>query len=106
MDWTTTEIHDCPDTTIESLVTVDNPRDTPPSLIIAMTLAKLEDTPPSETDFTLTDEVDPDALDDLVTDDTLDVKVEFTVDDYLIVAQSNGLVQIHSVEKGGQSAPS
>lgn len=106
MDWTNTEIHDHPDTTVASLTTFDNPQDASPSIVIAMAIAELEDTPPSKTEFTLTDEIDPDALDDIVTDDAHNVTVEFTVDDYIIVAQSNGMVQIRTIEEGDQSTPS
>ena len=99
MNWITNNIDDVSDTTVTSRTTFDDPRDAPPSVTIAMALASLEDTPPSRTNFALIDEVDPDALDDLVTDDTHDVRVTFTVDDYVIVAQSNGTVKIHSVEE-------
>lgn len=74
-----------------------------PSVAIAMELAELEDTSLSQTTFTLAEEVDPDALDDLVTDDTHDVTVAFTVDDYRIVAHGNGRVQIRTVEEGSTS---
>lgn len=99
MDWTTNERRDRLDTTVASRTTFNAPYGAPPSIAIAMALAELEGTPPSQTGFTLTDEVDPDTLDDLVTDDTDDVRVEFTVDDYLIVAQSNGRVQIRAIEE-------
>lgn len=76
-----------------------------PSVAIAMALAELEDTPLSQTTFTLADEVDPDALDDLVTDDSPDVTVAFTVTDYHIVAHGNGRVEIRTVEEGSTSPP-
>lgn len=98
MDWTTNDINDRAGTTVASRLTFSEPRGPPPSIVIAMALAKLEDSPQSQTDFTLADNVDPDALDDLVTDDTRDVRVEFTVDDYLIVVQGNGMVQIQDIE--------
>jgi hypothetical protein len=64
-----------------------------------MALADIEDRPPARTKFTLADAIAPGALDDLVTNDTHDVRVEFTVDDYLVVARSNGTVQIREVEE-------
>ncbi|NHN57857.1 MULTISPECIES: HalOD1 output domain-containing protein [Halorussus] len=99
MNPTDTESRDRRDATVVSRTTFNDPRGAPPSIAIAEALAELEDTPPSRTDFRLADEVDPDALDDLVTDDPLDVRVEFTVDDYLVVVQSNGMVQIRTVEE-------
>ena len=97
MNWTNSELHDRADTTVTSRTTFDDPRGAPPSIAIVTALAGLEETPPSRTDFTLADEVDPDALDDLVTGDTPDVRVEFTVGDYLVVVQGNGMVQIRTV---------
>ncbi|WP_170977488.1 HalOD1 output domain-containing protein [Halorussus salinisoli] len=99
MDWNNTGRRDRADTTVRSRTTFNDSQGTPPSIAIAMTLANLEDTPPSQTSFTLADEVDPDALDALVTGDIHDVEVTFTVNDYLIVAQSNGRVQIRDVEE-------
>lgn len=98
MDRTNNDINDPDDTTVASRLTFNDPQGPPPSIVIAMALAKLKDTPPSQADFTLADNVDPDALDDLVTDSTRDVRVEFTVEDYLIVAQGNGIVQIQDAE--------
>lgn len=91
-------INDRANTTVASRLTFNDPRGPPPSIVIAMGLAKLNATPPSQTGFTLADNVDPDALNALVTDSTRDVRVEFTVEDYLIVAQGNGIVQIQDVE--------
>lgn len=99
MDWTTNDIDDRSDTPPAPRTIFTDLRDPPPSIVIAMALAKLEDTLPSQTNFTLANEIDPDALDDLVTDDTYDVKVTFTVGDYFIVAQSNGRVQIRDIEE-------
>ena len=99
MNWNNTERHDRSDTTVASRSTFNDPGGPPPSIAIAMALANLEDTPPSQTTFTLADEVDPDALDDLVTGDFHDVEVTFTVGDYLIIVQSTGRVQIRDLEE-------
>lgn len=102
MDWIRTEIHDRSDSTDASRTTCVELRGAAPSTAIAMALAELEGTPPSLTGFTLADEVDPDALDDLVTTDG--VRVEFTVDDYLVVARGDGTVQIRTAE-GEEGSP-
>lgn len=99
MDWITDVINDRPDTTVASRTTFDDPRGVSPSIAIATALATLEDAPPCRADFTLTDGIDPDALDDLVTDDVHDAMVAFTMDDYVVVAQSNGRVEIRASEE-------
>lgn len=99
MNWNNTNIHDLSNTTVVRNTTFNDPPVESPSLAIAMALAALEEKPPSQTTFTLADEVDPDALNDLVTTETNDVGVTFTIDDYLIVAQSNGRVQIRTVKE-------
>lgn len=96
MDWIHTEIHDRSDAADPSRTTSVDQRDAAPSTAIAVALAELEETPPSRTEFTLADEVDPDALDDLVTTD--DVRVEFTVDDYLVVVRGDGTLHIRTSE--------
>lgn len=99
MDWTPTDIIDRPDTTVASCTTFTDTQGASPSIAIATTLASLEDTSPCRTDFRLADEVDSDALNDLVTDDDHDVMVAFTIEDYIVVVQSNGRMQILATEE-------
>lgn len=68
------------------------------SITIATALAKLKETPPTKTDFMLANVVDPEALDEFVTDGGQDVLVAFTIDDYHVITDSSGKVQIQSLE--------
>jgi hypothetical protein len=60
---------------------------------VATALAALDDDPAWQTDFTLADTIDPDALNDLVTA-TRDVRVTFPVQQALVVIQGDGRIQI------------
>lgn len=60
-------------------------------------LAAIEDTSPTEVDFVLHEQVDPDALDALLADDDADdeesrkdVTAEFSIDEYFVLARSDG----------------
>ena len=99
MDESDNKINDRHNTSIKYRTTFNDSQDASPSIAIATALATLEETPPSATDFTLTEGVNPDALDNLVTDDAHDVSIAFTIADYLVVVQSNGTIRIGDVDE-------
>ena len=72
----------------------NDPHGTLPSVTIATALASVENTPPYETDFSLADEIDPDTLDELLTNGPEDVEVTFTIEDYRVIAHGDGMVKI------------
>ena len=89
------------DTTLKTVnrTRFDEPHGAPPSVTIATGLATMEDVPPHETDFALADEIDPDALDELLTEEADDVAVTFTIDSYRVHAKSDGMVEIQVDER-------
>ena len=98
MDESDNRTNDHGNTSVKYRTSFNDSQDGPPSIAIATALASLEETPPSATDFTLTEGVDPDALDTLITDDAHDVVIAFTIADYIVVVQSNGAVEIRDAD--------
>lgn len=81
------------DTTVKQRTVFDAGCGPPPSVIVATALADLDDDPAWQTDFTLADTIDPDALDDLVTA-TRGVRVSFPIQQSLVVVQGDGRIEI------------
>lgn len=65
----------------------------PPSVVVATALADLDDDRAWQTDFTLADTIDPDALNDLVTA-TRGVRISFRIQQSLVIVQGDGRIQI------------
>ena len=81
------------ETTVEQRTVFDVGCGPPPSVVVATALADLNDDRAWQTDFTLADTIDPDALDDLVTA-TRGVRVSFPIQQSLVVVQGDGRIEI------------
>lgn len=67
----------------------------PPAVAIVSAIAAIEDTPPTELDFSLYDSIDPEALNKLVGDSgNTNMMIEFTIDGYEIQIQQNGTLTV------------
>lgn len=74
----------------------------PPSVAVVAAIAAIEDTPPTEVDFSLYERIEPDALDALFADETdneessADVMAEFSIDEYVVQVRSDGTITVTS----------
>lgn len=94
MDWLQIPQDDTTNATTPYRTKFNDPHGEQPCIAIATALARLEETRPGQTNFVLADEIDADALNDLLTVEANDVTVTFTMDDYRVVARSNGKIEI------------